>query len=126
MNRQYIIDIVTRIVGDKPTAEMVIERLTDEGVLSLGYGNADIDKVVEAFSMTFGTTKVSKYDRFAANRLCSKYGSQGVVGVIKLLGENSSVKYAPVVNNVAELENKMVSILSFLRTLSNNDKTIEV
>jgi hypothetical protein len=113
--RTYVIDMLTPIVGSKQTAEAVVERLTDEGLLVYGYGNADIDKVVEAFTETFGTTKTSKPDRWAANRLVNKYGSQAVVGVVRLLGQHQGEKYAPVVNNVVQVEEKWVQILTFLR-----------
>lgn len=123
--RSYIIDVVETIVGDRLKAETVIERLTDEGVLVLGYGDADVDLICESFKEYFGTTKTSRQDRFSAHRLGSKYGAQSVRGIMKLLSENSNQKFAPVVNNVAELESKFVSILKFVRNIKS-DETIEV
>jgi hypothetical protein len=122
--RTYVIDMLTPIVGNKQTAEAVVERLTDEGLLVYGYGNADIDKVVEAFTETFGTTKTSKPDRWAANRLVNKYGSQTVVGIVRLLGQYQGEKYAPVLNNVVQLEEKWVQVMNFLRK-QNKGGTIE-
>lgn len=116
-----LVQDVTRC--DKPTAVMLVERLMEEGLLHLGYGNADIDKVVEKFKKTFGTTKTSKYDRFAARRLADKYGSQAVCGIIDLLAKHQNEKYSPVVNDVSELEKKFVSVLNFVR---NNAKGSEV
>lgn len=113
--REYILEIVEKLVGDKPTAEMVIDRLQEEGVLHLGYGNVDVDRIVEKFTETYGTTKVSKYDRFSAQRLANKYGSQAIVGIIDMLASLNGEKYAPVVNNVSQLEEKLPSILNFLR-----------
>lgn len=117
--RQYVEEMVEQLItgssDPKATAKMIVERLSDEGLLSLGYGNADIDKVITTFAETFGTTKASKYDRFAANRIVLKYGAQAACGIIQLLGEKSQEKYCPVVNNVAELEKKWVSVLAFLR-----------
>lgn len=124
MKKQYITDIIEKIVGDKVKAEMVVERLTDEGVLNLGYGSADINLVLTTFQETFGTTKHSKYDRFAANRLCMKYGAQGVAGIIKLLGASSDEKFAPVVNTVTELETKLPSVLNFLRKANSQEEII--
>lgn len=124
MKKDYVVDLIASIVGGKNahiTAEMVVERLTNEGLLSLGYGDKDIDKVVEQFKTTFGTTSISKYDRFAANRIVKKYSAQAACGIIQLLGERSQEKYCPVVNNVAELEKKWVSVMSFLRNQNDNE-----
>ncbi len=123
--REYILGVVKSVIDDDIKAELVLERLEEEGVIHLGYGNADIDMVVEKFTNTFGTTKVSKYDRFAAQRLVRKYGSQSVVGIISLLGANSTEKYAPVVNNITGLEEKWASVLNFLRNVKG-DEVIEV
>jgi hypothetical protein len=114
--RAWVVEIVQSVTRcDVPTAEMLVERLTEEGVLHLGYGDADIDRVVDKFTETFGTTKVSKQDRWAANRLVKRYGAQSVVGIVSLLGQMSTERYAPVVNSVADLETKWVSVLNFLR-----------
>lgn len=124
--RKYVTELITQIVGNKQTAEIVVERLMEENLLVLGYGDADIDKVVMKFTDTFGTTKISKTDRFAANRLCKKYGSQAVVGIISLLAENNTQKYAPVVGSITQLEAKWISVLHFLRNLPKDDDVIDV
>ena len=113
--RIWVVELIAQIVGDTPTAEMVVERLTEEGVLHLGYGDADIDIVVDTFKEVFGTTRVSKQDRYAARRLATKYGSQAVVGIMRLLHQASDNQYAPVVGSVAQLEEKWVSVLNFVR-----------
>lgn len=122
--KQWVVEIVTGVIGDKVSAEMVVDRLMEEGVLHLGHGNADIDIVVEQFQETFGTTKVSRYDRWAANRLVAKYGSQTVAGVIKLLGQSMGEKYAPVVGSIVQLETKWVSVMNFLRNLRTDDSEV--
>lgn len=119
--RSWVIEILQTIVGDKATAEMVVDRLNEEGLLHLGYGDADIDMILEAFSEAFGTTKVTRYDRYAANRIAKKYSSQAICGIIRLLAESRSQKFAPVVNSVVQLEEKLPSIINFLR-----DKNTEV
>ena len=116
MNRRdWAIGVVADIVGDRIKAEIVVDRLDEEGVLHLGHGDVDVDRVVDKFTDTFGTTKTSKYDRFAAKRLVDKYGTDAVVGIIGLLSQRSTEKYAPVVNSISQLETKWVSVLSFLR-----------
>lgn len=123
--RQYIIDMIATMSGNKEAAEMIVNRLIDEGLLVLGYGEPDIDRVVEKFKSAFGTTKTSKYDRFAVSRLVKTYGANSICGIIDLLAQHNGVKYAPVVNNLTELENKIPSILSFLRK-QKGDETLDV
>lgn len=121
-----MIDFIADITGNKVMAEMIVERLQEERLLSLGYGDTEIDQVVKKFKDTFGTTRSSKYDRFAARRLVAKYGTKSVFGVIELLAEKSDEKYAPVVNDVSQLEKKFVSVLSFLRKNTAEDTTLDV
>lgn len=126
MNRRdYIIEVVNSIVGNKPQAEIIVERLEQEQVLSLGYGDADVDAIIAKFTSDFGTTKTTRQDRFAAHRLAAKYGSRAVVGILDLLVQHSSEKYAPVPRSVADVETKWVSILNFLRTV-DGEETIQV
>lgn len=120
--RKWVVELVSQIVKDTPTAEMVVDRLMEEGVLHIGYGNADVDIVVQKFTDTFGTTKTSRYDRYSAQRLVTKYGTQAVCGIIALLAEHSQEKYAPVVGSIAQLEEKIVSVLNFLRNLKNGEE----
>lgn len=117
----WVVQLVANVVGDQATAKMVVEVLMEEGLLSVGYGDADVDRVVQKFTDTFGTTKVSKYDRYAARRLAQKYGSQAIVGIIQLLGENREEKYAPVIGNIVQLEDKLVSVLNFLRKIKKSE-----
>lgn len=129
--RDWVIGLVANMLNSNPTnamqeAEMIVDRLMEEGVLHLGYGNADVDAIVNSFTDSFGTTKVSRGDRFAAHRLAGKYGSQSVVGIITLLAENSQNKYAPVVGSVTQLEDKWVSVLNFLRKTKDSEEIIDV
>lgn len=124
MKREYIAKRIEKIVADKVKAEMVMDMLTEEGVLHLGYGSADIDLVLTTFQETFGTTKTTRFDRFAANRLCKKYGARGVAGIIKLLGQEED-KYKPVVNSVVELEAKLPSVLNYLRKTNEKEDIID-
>lgn len=126
-NRIWVVERISQIVkGTRSeqvqTAEAIVDLLMEEGLLHLGYGDADIDIIVTKFTDTFGTTKVSKYDRFAARRLASKYGSQAVSGIIQLLAEHSQEKYVPVVGSVKQLEEKIVSVLHFLRNLKGEEE----
>jgi hypothetical protein len=121
MQRKYILEAITKIVGDVDKAEAILDLLSEEGVLHIGYGNADIDIVVKKFTDTFGTTKVSKYDRYATGRLVNKYGSQSIVGIIQMLADHSTEKYAPVVGSLRQLEEKIVSVLNFLRSTKDKE-----
>lgn len=124
--KAWVVELIAKTADvSKITAELVVDLLMEEGLLHLGHGNADIDIVVQKFTDTFGTTKVSRQDRWAANRLVTKYGSQAVVGIVDLLAKHSTEKFAPVVNSVAQLEEKMPSVLNFLRNL-NTDEVIDV
>lgn len=122
--KSYIVDLINDEINDRGLAEVVVERLQEEGLIVLGYGDADVDRIVTKFEETFGTTKVSKSDRHAANRLAKKYSSQSVCGIIQLLAEHGDEKYAPVVGSIVQLENKLVSVLHFLRHLDKGDETI--
>lgn len=124
--RAWAADLITPITGNKQTAEMVIDRLIEEGLIVFGHGNSDVDNIVETFTDTFGNTKTTQYDRFAANRLATTYGTKATVEIIRLLGSKRTEKYAPVVNNVRQLEDKFVSVMTFLRDNLSNDVTIEV
>lgn len=124
--KQWVVELIAGVANvTNGVAESVVDRLMEEGLLHLGYGDKDIDMVVTKFTDTFGTTKVSRQDRWAANRLVQKYGSQAVCGIVDLLAKNSTEKFAPVVNSVAQLEEKMPSVLNFLRNIKG-DETIEV
>lgn len=79
----------------------------------------DVQTIIEAFQTAFGTTNVTKYDRWSAKRLHAKYGAANVIKVINALAPLTGEKFAPVVNSVQELETKLVSVSKFLNTKSN-------
>jgi hypothetical protein len=126
--RAYIRDMIAGLLPkgqSVQTADLIMERLEEEGVLALGYGDADVDAVVQAFADTFDTTKTTKRDRWAAARLVKRHGRAAIVGIIGLLGKYSGQPYAPVVNSVSELEEKLVSVLAFIRK-QGDTQTIKV
>lgn len=118
--------VIATVVGDKPTAEMVLERLQDEGFLHLGYGDADVDRIVGTFKETFGTTVTTKYDRTSAHRMANAHTAQAVVGVIKLFSQVQSDQYAPSVGSVAELEKKWVNVINFIRKKGQAAEVIQI
>lgn len=128
---QHLIEQIAPIIAqgamNQPdtTAKYVIERLMDEGVITIGYGDKDVDRIIDQFKQSFGTTKASKHDRWSANRLAAKYGAQAVTGIIQLLAKGAGEKYAPVVGNVAQLEDKWVSVLNFVRK-QQEDKAVDI
>jgi len=125
-NSKWVADIIVSVGVDKTTADMIVERLEEEGVLHLGYGDADVDSIVETFTSIFNVSKTSRKDRWAAARLAKTHGTTTVQVVIRLLQQNSNLPYAPVVNNLTELENKFQSVLSFLRKNSSQGEVIQV
>jgi hypothetical protein len=118
--------IITSVVKDAPTAEMVLERLQDEGFLHLGYGDAAVDQITGAFKEEFGSIKTTKYDRMSAHRLATAHTPQAVVGVIKLLAKVRDEKYAPTVGSVQQLEDKWVNVLSFIRKRHQQSEIVDV
>lgn len=126
-NRTWVVELIAKTANvPRGTAEGVVDRLMEEGILHLGYGDAEVDMVVESFTDAFGATKVSKADRYAASRLIKAHSAQGVVGIVRLLAQHSGEQYVPVVNNVAELENKFLSVLHFLRKTNGQSDVIQV
>lgn len=120
--KDWVVGVVASVAGiDTPTAVAVVERLMEEGLLQLGYGNSDVDKIVETFSRTYGTTKTSARDRWAAHRLAEVHTSQAVCGIIQLLASKADDRYAPQPRSVADLEEKWVSVMAFLRKQSDNE-----
>ncbi len=117
-----MIELLTPIVGSAELAETVVQTLSDENLLHIGFGDADVDMIIQKFVDTFGTTKTTKQDRWAASRLAGKYGSQAVCGIIGLLGTLQTQKYAPVVNSVVQFEEKIPSILNFLRSTKGDEE----
>lgn len=130
--KDWVVEMIAQIVRDSPTsaasktAEIIVERLMEEGLLSLGYGDKDVDRVVVAFTESFSTTRTSKYDRFAARRLVQKHGADSVCGIIKMLAEKADDQYFPVVNDISQLEKKFVSVLNFLRKNKKSDQVVDV
>lgn len=128
--KDWVVEMISQLVKDSnpaqavQTSEIIVERLMEEGLLHLGYGDKDVDRITQKFTDVFGTTKISKSDRFSARRLANKYGGQSVCGIIDLLAKNNGEKYAPVVNSVAQLEEKMPSVLNFLRKVQGKGEEI--
>ena len=118
-----VVSVVEAALKDKLTAEQIVEKLVQEGVilqgndpkdLVIGYGNQSVDNVLRKFKDTFGNTKSTKWDRYAAKRMVDKHTEQAVITAIDILGRSTD-QYAPVVNSVSQLENKWVSVVAFIR-----------
>lgn len=109
-----------RIYDARKRLEPVFKALEQIQPYKRNVGDPNINMIVQAFADTFGTTKVSAYDRYAAKRLHVKYGAETIVKVIKALGQFGGEQYCPVVNNVSQVEIKWVQIGKFLQTQSGN------
>lgn len=89
------------------------------------YGDGEVNKVINAFTKAFGTTKSTKYDRFAAKRLSDKYTADEIVRAIDALSQTQSDKYSPSVRSVSQFEEKLPNIIRYLQNKSN-DKVINL
>lgn len=126
MKREYILELIAKVTNNRPMAEEIVERLTEEGLLNLYYGDQGIGKVLDTFSECFGTTRTSKYDRFAANRLVKKHGLDATVQIIEILAKLMDKPFAPTVNDVSQLEKKFPQVIKFIRTNAGELKEIEL
>lgn len=124
-SNNYVLELIDQIVNDKVKSAMLLERLKEENLLHIGHGDPDIDKVIETFKEAYGVTKITRYDRWAANRLVQKHGSQSICQIIRMLAEQAGHPYAPVPNNIVQIEEKWVAILSFLRKQGSGSETIQ-
>lgn len=115
MRRDYIVGVVEAVVGKRAIAEAVVARLESEGLLNVFFGDQDISLICETFKEQFGTTKISRYDRYAAGRLAKRYGGEQIAGIIKLMASRASEPYAPTVGSVTQLEEKLVNVMKFLK-----------
>lgn len=84
------------------------------------FGDTHINKVIQTFAESFGTTKSTKYDRFAAKRLYEKHGVAPVTDAIKALAYYQEDKYSPTVNNVSQFEEKLPQVIKYLNGKSTN------
>lgn len=119
--------IIEGIIGNKATAEKVLAALQDQGLIAFQYGNQDVNLIIQTFAQLFGSTKTTKYDRFAASRMAKSPhygGAAGVVGMLKLYHSLSGDKYAPSVSSVAQLEEKLPAIVAFLRKKNQESQVI--
>lgn len=114
MKRDWIIEKLTEL-SDESTAIEIIAFLEAEGLLNVEFGNEEVTTVIEEFKKWFGTTKATKWDRFAAKRLVNKHGVPAVLRVIEALCSQSGHKYAPTVNSVSQLEEKWPGTIKFLQ-----------
>lgn len=127
--KRNILAIIEGIVGDRDTAEQVLAALQDQGLITFSYGNQDVNAIIKTFAELFGSTKTTKYDRFAASRMAKSPhygGSAGVVGMLRLYHSLSGDKYAPSVSSVAQLEEKLPAIVAFLRKKNQASGSIEL
>ena len=87
----------------------------DNALVTNDKRDPDVQVIVDTFKESFGTTSVSKYDRFAANRLAKKYGSDAICKVIIFISQHQGEPYTPVIGSVAELDKKLVSVQAWFK-----------
>lgn len=127
--KKQALEVVLSVVGDRPMAESVLERLQEEGFLHLGYGDRDIDIIVSTFAELFGVTRTTKQDRYAARRLAASDaygGADGVTGLMKLYKSVSLDKYAPSASSVDEFERKLPAIVTYMRKKGQQGEVVQL
>lgn len=103
-------------------ATNIIDNLIRDGIISLTYaGNPDISMLVDTFQREMGTTATVKTDRFAASRLVKRHGVHLVCGVVEELSARKREKFAPVVNNITQLEQKWPQVTRFVQTKAEGE-----
>lgn len=90
------------------------------------HGNPDVNAIIGAFTESFGTTKSTKYDRWAAHRLAMKHGASVIVNIIKALAASRGDKYCPSVNSVKQIEEKWVNIANYIGRQQANNQVVEL
>lgn len=113
------VQIVNSIIKDESVASAIVYRLIEEGIIpmkNIAFGDKDLNSLISTFKECFWTTKTSRYDRYAGERLIKRHGIKTVEGVVKTLSQRSNEKFAPTVNNISQLEEKWVSVIRFLST----------
>ncbi len=108
-----------RIYDARKRLEPIIKALESIDPYKRDMRDKNVQSVLDAFSEAFGTTKASRYDRYAAKRLYVKY-EEDIIKIIDALAACATDKYAPVVNSVSQLEEKLPQIAKFLKTKSEN------
>lgn len=124
--KEEALKAIESVVKDRAMAEAVLERLQDDAFLHLGYGKAEVDQILGAFQEKFGSTKITKYDRTAANRLANVHTVKMVLAAINMLSSLSNEKYAPTVGSVQQLEDKWVNVVSFLRKQQQQGEVVQL
>lgn len=121
-----LLSLIKRFVTDRATATRLAESLIDEGFVVFRAHDSEVDQIIIAFSKSFGTTSVSRYDRYSATRLIKRYPAKELIKIIEILAQHRGDTYCPVIGNIRQLEIKWVSVQRFLTTLSTNDNDIKV
>lgn len=116
-----LVKLIQDYIPNQKTAVALAEALLDEGFIAKKPMNTDVDRIVTAFKKSYGTTKVSRYDRYAAKRLLERYSVDDVIGIIKITASFQGHKYCPVVGSVVQLEQKWVNIKRFMQTMAEKE-----
>lgn len=102
--------------------KMIIDQLIADGIISLGYaGDPDVSELVDHFQIAIPSTATIKTDRYAAARLAKRYGRATVLFIIQGLGKRRGEKFAPVVNNLTQLEQKWPQVERFVSSPARGD-----
>lgn len=84
------------------------------------FGNSQVNEVVKCFEDSFGFSLTRKQlNRQAAHRLANKYGVEKVQQAIKAASEIQEDRYAPSINNLLDLEEKLPRLVKYFATRSS-------
>lgn len=126
MTRTQVVEVVASFVSNE-VADQIVTALEQVGIVKVTeYGNHDVNTILEAFKNAFGTTKATRYDRYAATRLSKAHGVDTILVAIAGLANGQGEKFCPTVNNVSQLEEKWPSVVRFLRARWEGAKEIEL
>lgn len=115
-----------RIYDARKRLETVIESLKDAEPYKRDMRDKNILIISEAFQKAFGTTKVTNFDRYAAKRLYLKHTTDAIVAIINALAAHAGEEFCPIVNSITAIENKLPSIIAFLKKQQNISTMVEL
>ena len=89
----------------------------DKEVLATGVAD-NLNPLIELFkpiNPSYGRLYANKTQRGALQRLVDKHGAEKIAKILETIQKTNQVKYAPTITTPLELENKLATLLLFLK-----------